>query len=112
MNFRIPNDLTFQKYCVEKYGSFQILIDRAKNGEIHAQADLGWAYSKGFGDLLPQDNDKAIGLLSTAVDKGYELPSVLGKLGELLDLKGTIGHQQKAYAVSYTHLTLPTIYSV
>ena len=97
MNFPIPNDLTFQKYYIDKYGSIEKLIDKAKNGEIHAQADLGWAYSEGFGDLLPQDKDKAIGWLSTAVDRGYEFPSVLGKLGELLDLKGTIGHQQKAY---------------
>lgn len=99
MNFPIPksNDLTSQKYYIAKYGSIEKLIDKAKNGEIHAQADLGWAYSEGFGDLLPQDDDKAIGWLSTAIDKGYELPHTLGKLGELLDRKGTIRHQQKAY---------------
>ena len=99
MNFPIPksNDLTSQKYYIAKYGSIEKLIDKAKNGEIHAQADLGWAYSEGFGDLLPQDDDKAIGWLSTAIDKGYELPHTLGKLGDLLDRKGTIRHQQKAY---------------
>ena len=93
MNFPIPNDLTSQKFCIDKYGS----IDKAKNGEILAQADLGWAYSEGFGDLLPQDNEKAIGWLSTAVDNGYEFPTILGKLGELLDRKGTIRLRQKAY---------------
>ena len=97
MNFPISNDLTPQKYFIDRYGSIEKLIDKAKNGEIHAQADLGWAYSKGFGDLLPEDNDKAIGWLSTAIDKGYEFPDALGKLGELLDRKGTIRHQQKAY---------------
>ena len=97
MNFPVSNDLNYQKYYIDKYGSIEKLIDKAKNGEIHAQADLGWAYSQGFGDLLPQDNDKAIGWLSTAIDKGYELPHALGKLGELLDRKGTILHQQKAY---------------
>ena len=97
MNFPLSNDLNSQKYYIDKYGSIEKLIDKAKNGEIHAQADLGCAYSQGFGDLLPQDNDKAIGWLSTAIDKGYELPHALGKLGELLDRKGTIRHQQKAY---------------
>ena len=97
MNFPIPSDLTFQKYCIDKYGSIEELIDKAKKGEIDAQADLGCAYSQGFGDLLPKDDDKAIGCLSTAVDKGYEIPAFLGKLGELLDRKGTVRHQQKAY---------------
>ena len=97
MNFPIANDLTFQKYCIDNYGSIEELIHKAKKGEIDAQADLGCAYSEGFGDLLPKDDDKAIGWLSTAVDKGYEIPAFLGKLGELLDRKGTVRHQQKAY---------------
>ena len=99
MNFPFPNDLTFQEFCIDKYGSIEKLIDKAKNGEIQAQVHLGWAYSEGFGDLLPQDNDKAIGWLSTAVDKGYEFPTTLEKLGELLDRKGTIRLQQKAYEI-------------
>ena len=104
MNFPIPksNDLTSQKYYIAKYGSIEKLIDKAKNGEIHAQADLGWAYSEGFGDLLPQDDDKAIGWLSTAIDKGYELPHTLGKLGELLQGchgQGKVREKQKFFKV-------------
>ena len=97
MNFPEPGDFNFQKHCLETYGSIENLIDKAKNGEIIAQADLGCAYSEGCGDLLPKDNEKAIGWLNTAVQRGYELPSILGKLGELLDLKGTPLYQQKAY---------------
>ena len=97
MNFPIPGDLNFRKYCIEKYGSIENLKYKAKNGEIIAQADLGAAYSEGFGDELPKDTDKAIGWLNTAVERGYEFPSILGKLGELLDRKGTLPHQRKAY---------------
>ena len=97
MNFPIPGDLNCRKYCIEKYGSIENLKYKAKNGEIIAQADLGVAYSEGLGDELPKDTDKAIGWLNTAVEKGYEIPSFLGKLGELLDRKGTLPHQRKSY---------------
>ena len=97
MNFSIPENLDFQQYCFEKHGSIENLIDKAKKGEIVAQADLGIAYSEGFGDLLPKDEDKAIGWLNAAVERGYELPAILEKLGELLDLKGTTLCQRKAY---------------
>ena len=97
MNFSIPENLEFQQYCFEKHGSIENLIDKAKKGEIVAQADLGIAYSEGFGDLLPKDEDKAIGWLNAAVERGYELPAILEKLGELLDLKGTTLCQRKAY---------------
>ena len=99
MNFPLPSHLNFQQCYVEKYGSKANLIDKAKNGDITAQADLGFAYSEGSGDLLgiAKDNDKAIGWLNSAVEKGYELPSILGKLGELLDRKGTLPCQRKAH---------------
>ena len=93
MNFPSLGDLNFRKYCVEKYGSIENLKYKAKNGEIVAQADLGVACSEGLGDELPKDSEKAIGWLNTAVEKGYETPYILGKLGELLDLKGTPVHQ-------------------
>ena len=91
MSFRIPlpND-PFREYCFAEYGSIH-------NGEVVAQADLGLAYSQGFGDLLPRDYEKAIGWLTTAVNKGDESPITLGKLGELLDRKGTSLYQRKAY---------------
>ena len=97
MNFPIPSDLNFRKYCIDKYGSIENLKDKAKNSEIVAQADLGAAYSEGLGDELPKDTDKAIGWLNSAVDRGYEIPYILGKLGELLDRKGTPLHRRKAY---------------
>ena len=90
-------DDPFREYCFEKYGSIQHLIDKAKHGEIVAQADLGIAYSEGFGDLLPRDYEKAIGWLNTAVNRGYESPVILGTLGELLDRKRTPLYQRKAY---------------
>ena len=95
MNFHIPSDV--RKYCIDKYGSIENLKYKAKNGEIVAQADLGAAYSEGLGDELPKDADKAIGWLNTAVERGYEIPYILGKLGELLDRKGTPLHRRKAY---------------
>ena len=94
MNFPIPS---FLQFCIETYGAIENLITKARNGNITAQADLGLAYSEGCGDLLPKDNDKAIGWLSTAVESGYEFPFVLGKLGELLDQKGTPLHRRKAF---------------
>ena len=97
MDFSIADDIDFQKYCTKTYGSIDNLKSKAKNGEIVAQADLGMAYLEGFGDELPKDNDAAIGWLNAAVEKGYEVPSILGKLGELLDRKGTPLHQRKAY---------------
>ena len=97
MNFPIPSDLNFKKHCIETHGSIENLIAKAKNGEIVAQADLGVAYSEGFGDELPKDADKAIGWLNTAVERGYEFPSILEKLGELLDLKGAPQYRRKAY---------------
>ena len=98
MSFRIPlpND-PFREYCFAEYGSIHNLIDKANNGEVVAQADLGLAYSQVFGDLLPRDYEKAIGWLTTAVNKGDESPVTLGKLGELLDRKGTSLYQRKAY---------------
>ena len=116
MNFPIPSS---QQSCIETYGSIENLIAKARNGDITAQADLGSAYSEGCGDLLPKDNDKAIGWLSTAVESGYELPFALGKLGELLDQKGTPLHQRKAYEMyhraarlgfSYSQLNLAEMY--
>ena len=97
MNFPIPSDLNFKKYCIETHGSIENLIAKAKNGEIVAQADLGMAFSEGFGNELLKDTDKAIGWLNTAVERGYEFPSILEKLGELLDLKGTPQYRRKAY---------------
>ena len=97
MNFPIPDYVNFQKFCRETYGSIENLISKAKNGDITAQADLGLAYSEGCGDLIPKDHDKAIGWLSTAVERGCERPFFLGKLGELLDRKGTPVNQRKAY---------------
>ena len=100
MNFPVPDDLNFRKHFIERlerYGSIEDLKYKAKNGEIIAQADLGVAYSEGLGDELPKDTDKAIGWLNTAVDRGFEMPSFLGKLGELFDRKGTLPHQRKAY---------------
>ena len=97
MNFFTSEDLDFQRNCIATYGSIENLIDQAKKGEIVAQAHLGCAYSEGFGDLLPQDNEKAIGWLSTAVENGYEFPEILGKLGGLLDWKGTVVCRRKAY---------------
>lgn len=88
MNFSTSEDLTFQQYYTDKYGSIENLIGKAKDGEIVAQADLGMAYSEGFGDVLLKDDDKAIGWLNTAVENGNEFPTVLAKLGELLDRKG------------------------
>ena len=98
MNFPpVPSDLNFKKYCLETHGSIENLIAKAKNGDIVAQADLGMAYSGGLGDELPKDTDKAIGWLNAAVEKGYEFPFILEKLGELLDRKGTELYHQKAY---------------
>lgn len=99
MNFSTSEDLTFQQYYTDKYGSIENLIGKAKNGEIVAQADLGIVYSEGFGDVLLKDDDKAIGWLNTAVENGHEFPTVLEKLGELLDRKGTPLYQRKAYEV-------------
>ena len=97
MNFPIPDYVNFQQFCLEKYGSIETLIAKAKNGDTIAQRDLGYAYSEGCGDELPQDADKAIGWLNAAVEKGYESPTILGKLGELLDRKGTELCHRKAY---------------
>ena len=97
MNFPIPGDLNGRKYYIEKHGSIENLKYKAKNGEIVAQADLGMAYSEGLDDELPKDADKAIGWLNTAVERGYEIPYILGKLGELLDRKGTPLNRRKAY---------------
>ena len=97
MNFSTSEDLDFQRYCIATYGSIGNLIHKAKKGEIDAQVHLGCAYSEGFGDILPQDDDKAIGWLNTAVENGCESPDVLGKLGELLGQTGSLPCQRKAY---------------
>ena len=97
MNFFNPSALNLSTYCLEKYGTIENLQHKAKSGEITAQVDLGTAYSAGLGEELPKDTDKAIGWLNTAVERGYESPFALAKLGELLDWKGTIQHRRKAY---------------
>ncbi|XP_068689389.1 uncharacterized protein [Montipora foliosa] len=97
MNFTNLKDLNFQNNCMQNYGSIENLKCKAKDGDVDAQVDLGSAYSEGFGDELPKDIDKAIGWLSCAVEKGYDPPFVLGKLGEVLDQKGTPQHRRKAY---------------
>lgn len=97
MSFHIPDYVNFKQFCVESYGSIENLITKAKNGNGLAQGDLGMAYSEDCDDLLPKDTDKAIGWLNTAVENGCEHPVFLGKLGELLDRKGTPQHRRKAY---------------
>ena len=86
----------------ELYGSFENLISQAKNGNTSAQADLGFAYCEGLADFVEKDSEKAIGWLDTAVQNGYISPSICGKLGELLDRKGTPHHQCKAYKMYHT----------
>ena len=44
----------FQRYCLKTHGSIKNLFDKAKNGDIFAQEDLGLAYCEG-GDFLPKD---------------------------------------------------------
>ena len=96
MNFLKTNNFNFQQYCLQTHGSIKKLFDKAKNGDILAQQDLGLAYYEG-GDFLPKDIDKAIYWLNSAVENGYEDPNILGKLGEALDLKGTPPYQRKAF---------------
>ena len=43
----------------QTHGSIKKLFDKAKNGDVLAQQDLGLAYYEG-GDFLPKDIDKAI----------------------------------------------------
>ena len=96
MNFLKTSNFNFQQYCLQTHGSIKKLFDKAKNGDVLAQQDLGLAYYEG-GDFLPKDIDKAIYWLSSAVENGYEDPTILGKLGEALDLKGTPPYQRKAF---------------
>ena len=86
-----------KRYFIDKYGSIENLVSEAKSGNINAQADLGLVYSEGVGELVGKDSEKAIGWLNSAVEKGYNCPSILGKLGELLDREGTPQYQRKAY---------------
>ena len=102
MDLFTKGDFTVQKHYKELYGSVENLITQAKNGNTSAQADLGFAYCDGLADFVEKDSEKAIGWLDTAVENGYISPSVCGKLGELLDLKGTPHHQRKAYKMYHT----------
>ena len=96
MSFFKTSNFNFQQYCLQTHGSIKKLFDKAKNGDIYAQQDLGLAYYEG-GDFLPKDIDKAIYWLSSALENSYEDPTILGKLGEALDLKGTPPYQRKAF---------------
>ncbi|PFX11863.1 Uncharacterized protein YbeQ [Stylophora pistillata] len=92
-----PNNFDTGKYYKERYGSVENLITQAKSGDVCAQGDLGCAYVEGIRDFVEKDSEKAMGWLTTAVENGDFLPSTLGKLAELHDLKGTTQHQRKAY---------------
>ena len=63
MNFFKTSNFNFQQYCLQTHGSIKKLFDKAKNGDILAQQDLGLAYYEG-GDFLPKDIDKALYWLS------------------------------------------------
>ena len=53
MIFLKTNNFNFQQYCLQTHGSVKKLFDKAKNGDILAQQDLGLAYYEG-GDFLPK----------------------------------------------------------
>ena len=97
MDFFTKGDFNMAKYLKELYGSVENLITQAKKGNVSAQIDLGIAYCEGLEDFVEQDSEKAIGWLNTAVENGCVFPSVLQKLGQLLDLKGEPHNQRKAY---------------
>ena len=97
MNFFTKDGFNMGQYYKETYGSGENLITLAKNGNVTAQADLGAVYSEGVEGFVEKDSEKAIGWLSTAIDNGHVLPFTLSKLGELLDRKGTLQCQRKAY---------------
>ncbi|PFX20424.1 Uncharacterized protein YbeQ [Stylophora pistillata] len=85
------------KRYIAKYGSVEYLITQAKNGNTSAQVDLGIAYGVGVRDFVEKDSEKAFGWLNAAVENGCTSPSIIGKVAELHDLKGTTQHQLKAY---------------
>ena len=100
MDFFNPRNVDVERFLLDQYGSVENLINEAKRGNVTAQAHLGSAYSEGLGASLPQDLEKAVGWLKTAVDNGHATPYVLGKLGELLDREGTtLEHRLKAYEI-------------
>ncbi|KAJ7365920.1 hypothetical protein OS493_002651 [Desmophyllum pertusum] len=111
MNFPTKGGLNVEQHYKELYGSIEHLIAQAKNGNTTAQADLGLAYSEGVGDFVAKDSEKAIGWLNTAQENGYNLPFILGKLGELLDRKGTPQHRRRAYEMYHKAAELGCPYS-
>ena len=97
MDFFSAEDFNLKNYFKESYGSVDFLIARAKMGEVFCQSDLGTAYCEGIEGFVEKDTKKAIGWLDTAVQNGCILPSVIQKLGQLLDLTGEPHNQRKAY---------------
>ena len=97
MEFFNAEDLNLEKHFKESYGSVDFLIARAKKGEVSCQSDLGIAYCEGIEGFVEKDTEKAIGWLDTAVQNGCILPSVILKLGQLLDLTRKPHNQRKAY---------------
>ena len=97
MAFFSAEDFNLKNYFKESYGSVEFLIARAKKGEVFCQSDLGTAYCEGIEGFVEKDTEKAIGWLDTAVQNGCILPSVILKLGQLLDLTGEPHNRRKAY---------------
>ncbi|XP_022791601.1 uncharacterized protein LOC111330888 [Stylophora pistillata] len=97
MNFCNTANLNLESRLRESYGSVDVLIGRAKKGELSCQIDLGDAYSEGVEGFVEKDTEKAIGWLDTAIQNGCFNPYVLLKLGELLGLTREPHNQRKAY---------------
>ena len=89
VNERLLGSATFPKFIRDRYGSVEKLISQARSGAWEAQQYLGFSYSEGIEELsIRKDTDKAIGWLTSAVDKGSPSPSAINKLATLLDVKG------------------------
>ncbi|XP_022798814.1 uncharacterized protein LOC111336908 isoform X2 [Stylophora pistillata] len=97
MDFFNTADFNLEKYLKESYGSVDVLIDRAKKGELFSQIELGIAYGEGVQGFVEKDTEKAIGWLDTAVTNGCIFPSVIQRLGQLLDETAEPRNQRKAY---------------
>ena len=99
MNSPPKAGVNVEKYYKDSYGSIENLISLAKNGNVTAQCDLGMAYSRGVRNFAEKDMEKAIGWLNSAVDNGFNNPSIFLKLGELLDLTGKPQYKRKAFVM-------------
>jgi TPR repeat protein len=104
-------NLNVKDIILSKYNSVESLKEKAGFGQDwQAQAHLGMAYQHGIPELnIDKDFDSAIGWYESSIQNGNCDSLDITDLGTLLDNKGTVTHQRRAYELYMQTVNLGSV---